>query len=75
MSASCSWSWDKIGRTVVHGLKVIYQCQDILMSHRHLLQNCNLIPDHMFSPRHESFVDNFRGIISARVDMHAFFDH
>lgn len=60
--------------TVVHGLKVIHERQDVLVAHRHPLQHCNLIPDHVLATRHQAFVDDFGSIVSARVNMYALLD-
>ena len=38
--------------TVIHGLKVVHQCKNVLMSHRHPLEHRNLIPNHMLSSSH-----------------------
>jgi hypothetical protein len=79
-----------MARTVVLGLKVIDQGQDVLMSHRDLLQHCDLVSHligvrschvdifrsyHVLSPGHQPLVDDLCRIISPRVDVHAFFHH
>ena len=31
-------------RTIVHGLEIVHQCQDVLMAHGHPFQYCDFIP-------------------------------
>lgn len=62
-------------RTIVHGLKIVHQGQDIPVAHRYSFQYRDLISDHVFSPGHEPLVDNFGSIVSPCVDVHAFLDH
>jgi hypothetical protein len=60
--------------TIVHGLKVIDQCQNILMSHRNPLQYCNLIAHHVLSPGHQPLVDDLGSEIATGIDVDAFLD-
>lgn len=88
--------------TVVHGFEIVDQRQDVLVTHRDLLQDRYLVPDlygdpsaprnseaphldakhrrrrwythHMFSPSHHPLVDHLGRIISARIDVYAFFN-
>lgn len=61
--------------TVVHGLKVIHQGQDVPVAHRHSFQDCDLVPDHVFSPSHKPFVDDLRSIVSPCVDVYTLLNH
>ncbi len=61
-------------RTVVHGLEVVDEGQDVSVADRDSFQHGDLVSDHMLSSRHESLVDDFGGIVSSGVDVDAFFD-
>jgi hypothetical protein len=54
-----------MARTIIHGLEVIHQRQDILVAHRHLLQHGDLIPN-LFSSV-QATVSNTRGITKAEA--------
>lgn len=77
MSASCT-NTEVLRRgalTIVHRLEVIHEREDVLMSHRHPLEDSDLVPHHVLPPGHEPLVDDLGGIVAARVDVHAFFHH
>jgi hypothetical protein len=35
----------KSARTIVHGLEIVDECQDVPVAHRDSLQYCDLVPD------------------------------
>ena len=61
--------------TIVHSLEVIHKRENILVAHRYALQHSDLVAHHVLAPSHEALVDDFGGIVSAGIDMHAFFYH
>lgn len=44
------------------------------MANRHSFQDGDLVPDHMLSTCHEALVNHLSSIVSAGIDVDAFFD-
>lgn len=54
-------------------LEVIVQCDDVWVTARDSLENCDLIADHMFATLHEFLVDNFACIVFSSLDVDGLF--
>jgi hypothetical protein len=59
---------------VVHRLKVVDQCENVLVAHRHALEHGNLVAHHVLTASHQALVDDLGGIVASGVDVHALLD-
>ena len=57
--AGCNCTVGGMQRTIIHSFKVVHQGQDVLMSHRYLFEDSNLIPDLSKPTQHPQLLYNF----------------
>lgn len=67
--------WKGGSITIIHGLEVVHEGQDILVAHGHTLQHGDLVAHHVFAPSHKALVDNLGGIVAAGFDVYTLLDH
>lgn len=56
--------------TVVEGLKVVGEGQNVGVSDRDATENCDFVADHMFLALHQLLVDDLDGIALSRLNLY-----
>ena len=60
---------------VVGRFKVVDERENVLVALRDALEHNNLILDHVLAALHQSFADDFGGVLLASLDMYSLFDN